>query len=126
MGRVLVVDDDADFREAISRLLALEGHESALAGNGWEALLETDRDHFDLVILDMTMPGMDGPTFLEIIRAGQIGLTLPVIVVTALQRCEAELRLGHAVVQGIIEKNADLVHRLLAQVGNILGPRLGS
>jgi CheY-like chemotaxis protein len=84
MAAVLVVDDDADHCELISKVLTRQGHHVACALNGWEALLVLDSSHIDLIILDLMMPGMDGATFLGIMRNDKRRKHIPVIAVTAL------------------------------------------
>ena len=84
MAAVLVVDDDADHCELLSKALLRRGHHVACALNGWEALLVLDSSHIDLIILDLMMPGMDGATFLGIMRNDKRRKHIPVIAVTAL------------------------------------------
>lgn len=92
MASVLIVDDDADSAEILSRYLVRIGHEPLTATNGWEALLTLDSHEVDLVLLDLSMPGMDGATFLNIIRNDRRRAKLPVILVTALKDNEQFLR----------------------------------
>ena len=69
-ARILVVDDDADIRRIAA--LALErigGFQVTLAGDGPEALAQAARELPDLVLLDVSMPGMDGPATLAALRA---------------------------------------------------------
>jgi CheY-like chemotaxis protein len=84
VAAVLVVDDDADHCELISKVLQRSGHHAVCALNGWEALLVLDSSNVDLIILDLMMPGMDGATFLGIMRNDQRRRHIPVIAVTAL------------------------------------------
>jgi CheY-like chemotaxis protein len=84
VAAVLVVDDDADHCELISKVLTRQGHHVACALNGWEALLVLDSSNVDLIILDLMMPGMDGATFLGIMRNDKRRKHIPVIAVTAL------------------------------------------
>ena len=58
--RVLIVDDNPEIREIIHILLSGEEYELDEAKNGDEALAKTEKDAFDLIILDIMMPGMDG------------------------------------------------------------------
>jgi DNA-binding response OmpR family regulator len=60
MSRILVVDDDRELQENIVEILKREGFEVAAAGHGEEALDMIRRSPFDLVLLDMIMPGMGG------------------------------------------------------------------
>lgn len=65
--RILVVDDEDRFRESISRLLTTEGHSVSTARDGMEALNKLAGNDFDVVLLDMKMPGLSGAeTFNEI------------------------------------------------------------
>lgn len=92
MAYVLIVDDDPDSAEILSRYLVRIGHEPLTATNGWEALLKLDAHDVDLVLLDLSMPGMDGATFLNIVRNDRRRANLPVILVTALKDNEQFLR----------------------------------
>ena len=59
-ARVLVVDDDADVRDAVETALELEGHRVSTAGDGLDALKQLGRAEFDAVVLDVLMPNLDG------------------------------------------------------------------
>jgi CheY-like chemotaxis protein len=78
---VLVADDDAGMRESLGKLLRQAGCDVALAGHGGEALAMLFQEPFDLVILDLNMPHMDGWETLDRIQNLRPGL--PVIVLTA-------------------------------------------
>ena len=67
--QVLVVDDEPVVRNGISRALNNRGMVTRLAANGQEALELLNHDSFDLVLLDIRMPDMDGITVLKLIRA---------------------------------------------------------
>ena len=60
MTRVLVVEDEESFSEALAYMLRKEGYEVALAGTGPAALEEFDRSGADLVLLDLMLPGLPG------------------------------------------------------------------
>ena len=84
-GRVLIVDDDPDVRLAVRSLLELHGYAVTEAGDGTEALqLLDDGDLPGAIVLDLTMPRMDGETFLGA-RSGGAG-QVPVVVLTARPR----------------------------------------
>jgi DNA-binding response OmpR family regulator len=67
--RVLVVDDQDDIREMAALVLAGAGYEVATARSGREALKEARERVFDLVLLDINMPGLDGWATLRLLRA---------------------------------------------------------
>ncbi|MBI4422804.1 MAG: response regulator [Elusimicrobia bacterium] len=80
MARILVVDDEADMRLALSNVLTRTGHQVAEAPEGESALAVVEQGLLDLVLLDMRLPGMDGIQILKRIR--QARPELPVIMVT--------------------------------------------
>jgi CheY-like chemotaxis protein len=81
MPSILTVDDNPDVRAAVSRLAAELGFEVAEARDGVEGLETLSECRFDLVVLDVMMPNMDGPDMLARMRAG--GDNTPVIMLTA-------------------------------------------
>jgi PAS domain S-box-containing protein len=94
-GRALVVDDHSDSRRLVSAYLHEEGFETCEAVNGLEALERLEGFDADLVILDLTMPVMDGLAFLDALRRDARHVRLPVIVVTAKDLTPQEVeRLG--------------------------------
>ena len=83
MANILLVEDEPDTLDVLARLVQKGGHHPVTARNGWEALLALDANSIDLVVLDLMMPGMDGGTFLRILRNDRRRKDLPVILVTA-------------------------------------------
>lgn len=81
MAKLLIVDDEEKIREMIGKYAAHEGHETVLACNGKETLRYFEREDFDLVVLDVMMPEMDGYETLK--RMKQIK-DVPCIFLTAL------------------------------------------
>jgi two-component system response regulator MprA len=79
--RVLVVDDDAAVRDSLARTLRFEGHEVDTARDGQEALAMVRAGEPDAVILDVSMPVMDGLECCRELRAA--GVLVPVLMVTA-------------------------------------------
>ncbi len=79
-GRVLVVDDDGCLRSLLANMLRICGAEVVIRGNGLEAVAEAQANHFDLVLMDLNMPIMDGLTAAECIR--DAGIDVPLIAVT--------------------------------------------
>lgn len=91
MARILVVDDDPQFRRLIRVVLTATGYEVTEAANGLQALTELRAKAVDLILLDWRMPGMDGEATCQAIRrAGN----LPIIVVTASDRVQEAFAAG--------------------------------
>jgi len=82
--RIMVVDDDRNIQLVLKYRLEREGYHVLLAGDGEDALEKVKAEKPDLIILDLTMPTMDGFGFLEEMRSdGDRASTVPVIVLTA-------------------------------------------
>ena len=80
MTRVLLVEDEESFSDALSYLLRKEGFEVAVGQTGADALATFDRRGADLVLLDLTLPGLSGT---EVCRALRQRSNVPVIMLTA-------------------------------------------
>ena len=85
MASVMIVEDNPDQSEPLARFLEKCGHDTRCYVNGREALMALLTDKCDCVILDLLMPEMDGPTFLETIRSYLRLRAVPVIVLSALR-----------------------------------------
>jgi DNA-binding response OmpR family regulator len=78
--KVLVVDDEKEIRFLLKRKLSFCGHEVVVAENGKEALDKIKESEFDLIILDLKMPVMDGSQFLTEYRS--FNKNTPVIIIS--------------------------------------------
>jgi len=120
MRRILVVEDDDGTREAVAKHLTAAGYAVHEAENGWEALLLLDREKFDLVLLDLVMPGMDGATFLRIVRNGQRHRDIPVVVLTAFEIGEMKKLVDPLGAAHVMGKKPPLWDDLLPAVQRVL------
>ena len=76
-SRVLLVDDETIFTKNMAKLLKFRGYEVAAVNSGDAAIRELEQSHFDVIVLDLKMPGMDGITTLkEIMKLGLFTETL--------------------------------------------------
>jgi len=115
--RTLVVDDDHDIAELVRLALTDEGYEVVVASNGSAALLAMETTPFDLILLDMRMPVMDGWAVARALRAQ--GITVPIVVMTA---AESAKRWADEVgAEGYLAKPFGL-DDLLATVERFRGP----
>jgi CheY-like chemotaxis protein len=80
MPRILVIDDQPDVRATIARALTVEGFEVDTAENGKSGVGTFQGAHFDLAIVDIYMPDMDGVTVIKTLRLLRPGL--PVIAIS--------------------------------------------
>jgi two-component system sensor histidine kinase ChiS len=91
-GFLLVVDDNEANRDVLSRRLQRQGYEVATAENGREALAMLSAQNFDLVLLDIIMPVMDGYEVLHHLKADEALRHIPVIMITALNELDSAVR----------------------------------
>lgn len=80
MTRVLVIEDEESFSDALSYMLRREGYEVAVADTGPQALMMFDRSGADIVLLDLMLPGLSGT---EVCRELRSRSNVPIIIVTA-------------------------------------------
>ena len=80
MLRILVVDDDRSMRLYMQALLVADGYAVTTAANGRQALSVMDKEHIDLVVLDLMMPEMDGYELTGALRA--FNEALPILTVS--------------------------------------------
>ncbi|MCX7962209.1 MAG: response regulator transcription factor [Burkholderiales bacterium] len=88
--RILLVEDDASLAGALAQMLRAEGHAVDAVSSGEQAVLAARQEPFDLVILDIGLPGIDGFEVLRRLRGG--GGTMPVLMLTARDPVEDRVR----------------------------------
>jgi two-component system, OmpR family, copper resistance phosphate regulon response regulator CusR len=81
MTRILIAEDEERIASFIEKGLKASGYATQVVGDGSEALTEARSGHFDLLILDLGLPGRDGLEVLESLRAE--GAAIPVVILTA-------------------------------------------
>lgn len=91
-GLVLVVDDHATNRDMLARRLKRDGHATVAAENGRQALEILQTQPFDVVLLDIKMPEMNGYQVLQQIKADPAVRDLPVIMISALDELDSVVR----------------------------------
>jgi CheY-like chemotaxis protein len=105
---LLYVDDDADIREIVEMSLGLDGSLRVVSNAGGESALASMRsEQPDLVVLDVMMPGMDGPAMLQRMRADPQLQHIPVIFMTAKANSQEVARFRELSAIGVIAKPFD-------------------
>src|SRR5687767_2167903 len=84
MLKIMIVDDSPDASESLAKYLETAGHQVTCVPNGKEALAHVLASVPDVILLDLFMPEMDGPSFLEVVRSYLRLHSLPVVVLTGL------------------------------------------
>jgi DNA-binding NtrC family response regulator len=82
-ARILVVDDEAPMRESLKDWLMEEGFEVGLAASGKEAIAMTQKKHWDVILLDLKMPGMDGVETLKRLKGKEVNTEAEILMMTA-------------------------------------------
>src|SRR5215469_13145346 len=119
-GSVLIVDDEAEIRESLQTLLELEGFEVETAISGEDGLAQMANRPFDLVLLDLTLPGRNGMEILCEIRTHDS--QIPVIMITAYGTVENAVRAMQAGAANFVQKPWDN-EKLLADIRAAVGWR---
>ncbi len=88
--KILVVDDEWEIRDMLSRFLTEEGYEVIAASNGEEALEFAEKENPQVILLDIVMPGLDGIETCKRLKAEGKTRFIPIIIATALWDTYAE------------------------------------
>ena len=81
--RVLIVEDEPNIRELVSLHLGLEGYACEGVGDGRTALGRVEAERFDLLVLDLMIPGIDGLALCRAVRKGRVNQDVPILMLTA-------------------------------------------
>jgi CheY-like chemotaxis protein len=123
-GRVLIIEDDADIREMLSRTLIKEGWQVRDAENGLRGLESLNEVTPDLILLDLMMPEMDGFQFVAELQNNEEWRTIPIIVITAKDLTSEDRRLLNGYVEGVLAKHAYSRDELLREVSKIVNQQI--
>ena len=114
--RVLVVEDDPDINQLLCTIMSDASYQCQPAFSGSEAMLWAERERFDLVLLDLMLPGLTGEEFITRIRRGR---TMPIIVLSAKAGLEDRVNVLRLGADDFIPKpfdNAEVLARVEAQL----------
>lgn len=116
--RILVVEDDPNHRKLARQVLEDSGHEVLSAADGEEALALLAIRDFDVVVLDMRMPGMDGREFIRRVRSSKREFSdIPIIVMTGYGISQHRELFQRYDIRDFLDKPYDCDH-LLDRVGH--------
>lgn len=121
MSRILIIEDDTDINNMMAEALRKAGYECTQAFSGTEGLLYIERDAFDLAVLDLMLPGMNGEALLPQIKAEQ---NVPVIVVSAKDSIDSKVGLLTSGAEDYLTKPFDIqefIARVEVQIRRFAG-----
>jgi len=119
MAKILIIDDEASIRTTLAGILEDEGHKTVLCESGEEAIIHFARDEFDLAILDLWLPGIDGLSVLERLKSAGAP---PVIVISGHGNIDTAVRATRLGAYDFLEKPLSL-DRVLITVNHALADR---
>lgn len=117
-AQILLVDDDRALQELIKMSLEIEGHVVTAASNGKLAMAEIEASPYDLIILDLIMPVMDGVCFIRWLRKEK-GNDVPVLIMSGAAREDILEELKSNGATEVVRKPIDIT-TLLGQVNDLL------
>ncbi|MEA2464224.1 MAG: two-component system, NtrC family, nitrogen regulation response regulator NtrX [Acidobacteriota bacterium] len=119
MARILIIDDEPAIRSTLADILGDEGHKTAVAESGEEGIAQYARDEFDLILLDLWLPGVDGLAVLERLRTTSAP---PVIMISGHGSVDAAVKATRLGAYDFLEKPLSL-ERVLLTVNHALSDR---
>src|SRR2546423_4644811 len=119
MAKILIIDDEQSIRSTLAQVLGDEGHKTTLCDSGEEGIAQLARDEFDVVFLDLWLPGVDGMTVLDRVKAAG---GPPVIVISGHGNVDSAVRATRLGAYDFLEKPLSL-ERILLTVTHALADR---
>lgn len=117
--KILLVEDELDL-QVITRMALEDAHYTvAVASNGLEAISILDRESFDLLLIDLLMPKMDGLELCQYLRQHPVWQHIPVLLLTANSKAHLSNHDFHPAVRGWVEKPFN-VFELIDYIQSIL------
>jgi CheY-like chemotaxis protein len=119
--RILIIDDEEDIREvAALSLEAVAGWEVAVASSGAQGLTRAAEFQPDAILLDVMMPGMDGPSTFRALRDNPVTARIPVLLLTAKVQSNDQRRFADLGVTAVLFKPFDPL-KLSTQIADVVG-----
>ena len=120
--RVLYVEDEKDIRVPISQILTLLGYEVRCADNGQQGVEAAERWKPDIILMDLRMPVMDGPTAIRALRSNPDTSTIPIFVLSAYNDAKTRAECKQMGVDKFFSKPLDL-EKVGAAIKKTLNPQ---
>jgi two-component system nitrogen regulation response regulator NtrX len=119
MAKILIIDDELSIRSTLAQVLSDEGHKTTLCDSGEAGIAQLAREEFDVVFLDLWLPGIDGMTVLDRVKAAG---GPPVIVISGHGNVDSAVRATRLGAYDFLEKPLSL-ERILLTVNHALADR---
>ena len=125
MALILVVDDSPMIQKVAKALLSKKGHDVRVAGVVKSALIRIEGEKFDLIIMDLNLPDLQGDMAIEVIRK-QMKVKVPIIVLSGSIEPKVMQRLKPLGISAFVAKSEQFVFRLSEEVDKVLAEQLNS
>ena len=89
---ILIIEDNEDFKQTLVNLLKREGYDASGAKDGLQAIEMTEKDFFELIVIDVKLPGMDGIEVAKRIKEAQLQVKSKIIIITGYADAEVPLK----------------------------------
>src|SRR6266498_4277181 len=119
MAKILIIDDEQSILSTLAQVLGDEGHKTTLCDSGEEGIAQLAREEFDVVFLDLWLPGIDGMTVLDRVKAAG---GPPVIVISGHGNVDSAVRATRLGAYDFLEKPLSL-ERVVLTISHALADR---
>jgi two-component system copper resistance phosphate regulon response regulator CusR len=102
--RILFVDDMPDTRDVFRLAFGIQGHDTRVAGSGQDAVAAVREEDFDVIVMDVEMPGMNGWEAVRQIRLLEGGKGVPIVMFTAYSSKEDQLKAREVGANDVLQK----------------------
>ncbi len=119
----LIIDDDPDFRQSLALQLAFFGCEAEQAGDGVSGIVKAAAASPDVILLDLSMPGMRGDDVCAQLRADMQSASIPIIIITGEGQHDTVLQCLKAGANDVLRKPIDLME-LMIKIRNLVSLRV--
>ena len=102
--RILFVDDMPDTRDVFRLAFGIQGHDTRVAGSGHDAVAAVREENFDVIVMDVEMPGMNGWEAVRQIRLLEAGKGVPIVMFTAYSSKEDQLKAREVGADDVLQK----------------------
>ena len=118
--KILIVEDEPDIREAMAEAMAEAGYQVSTAENGLVGLTLAQAEHPDLILLDIKMPVLDGLGMLDQLRLDDWGMTVKVIMLTAMDDMQNIADAHEKNIKDYVIKAHHSLDEIILKVKNVL------
>lgn len=120
MSELLLIEDDVSFRAALTTALSRFGYQIRTAGDGASALELISKHHFSLLLVDFSLPGINGAELIRLCRENHDIRDIPIIAISALSHGESILRFNEVGVNCILTKSSFSISELKDTISTLL------